>query len=310
MGQRVTETHSWSGTCHEAGEHRRQRFRPRGRLAVAPVRQHGNPVAAGQARDEVGPVDRPAQAGEIRPAHAGHMVEGQHDVKARCTGLRIDGHHRPPRTGRCTAYRSREGRGTAPARGTHDRDHPWPPAHISHDLTVRPRHRVRSGQEVTLWTVGRASAGCGQPDDRCPDMRRPPSGGQRGPSGALAPGGRGQCATAQPRRGALPLSRLTHRNANFPGGVFTLLAISLSTYYRQVHENGQAPVDNREKFVSRSLIPRDDRPPHRPSQVRQWPPSRPTRTASAIRPPSAAARTDASALCRNHSATPSRVPVA
>ena len=70
-----------------------------------------------------------------------------------------------------------------------------------------PNTKVNDPLAAAKTQLGYSTAGCGQPDDRCPDMRRPPSGGQRGPSGALAPGGRGQCATAQPRRGAVPLSR-------------------------------------------------------------------------------------------------------
>jgi hypothetical protein len=274
------------------------------------VGQDSHRPGARHTGDQPGTVNHPATSHQVGPPDPGHMLDPEDDVKPRSPGRTVNEDHRATGLGGIPGRRGRERRGAATP-GCPDDGQQAPrgagcrrSVHGSRVLG-HPTAVTRSSPPCGQWD--NRPRGCGQRSTHRPpspgivadglelpcgssqaDMRRPPLGGQRGPSGALAPGGRGQCAPAQPRRGANPFSGLEAGKANCPSETFFPPATRLKRIparlrgpsLRTAHESDGC----RPPRVNRAVRSAPHQPPELP---RSRPASSPPRPAATTVPPPA-----------------------
>ena len=172
-------------------------------------------VVDGQGREEQVGTDPAADLSQVVPAPARKVLDTGGDLEPSAVQVEVHDNGRPG-CRQTSAHREGEGARPQPPGGSHDKD-AWSVHHGDSVAVGLPagRRRPEAGDEGTLsarlWSKGRANTvltrcplglGAGSRGRRAPDMGRPRSGGQPGPSASRAPGGRSRSAVRSTPKGS------------------------------------------------------------------------------------------------------------
>ena len=270
------------------------------------------------------PVDPPAAPREVGPPHARNVLDAENHVDPGTASSPVDHAHRPARFCGVQGTRCGERRRPAASRGTHDREDDTPRAPASRSVhACQPRLRPSRPAPTTGGPVDGGTADQGDVDNSASAR---PADGDPAPTAAPTPWPTDSTTPRTPPQPTDGRKRAPHHWPGPEGGRATAPAGGTTGAVWRAGTGGEGPVrtcstPRGSMTILRLPSPKGKRypirntrlacrPRHSPQAAPHAQVSRPTRTASATRAPSAAAWVIACAAWRNHRATPCGVPEA